>query len=117
MKFKNLSLRTLLEVFIFSLIYPGYRYFKADNFKMVAFCDAITITSLILLILGLWIHVVGLGGFNAIRYTAKRNFFRYDKSFSEYERELNKQKENSFNYPLCLAIILFLLSLLISLFL
>lgn len=94
------------------LLYPYFKQKQTTSF--ISFLDALTIEGLVLLVMGLVKKLIDSGAFSSISYIAQKSFFKYNKDYDIYKKDL---KDNmGFNYALYLGLYCILLSLILSFF-
>ena len=114
MNFKNIKIKLLITNIIISLIYPFYKLIKTNS--LVSFSDACLMTCLPYIILGIVTSLINKGDYDIPTYIAERKFKKTKVDLETYlDAKKNKRKDN-FNYPFLMAIILFILSFISSLF-
>ena len=124
-KLKKIKPGILGAHLVIALAYPVFRAFRAENNKLLAFTDALTIMSLVLLIVGVLYSMVLHGFFDVSNYFIQRGVrsFRFGrhrkeldqgKSIEEFLRDAREKREDAFNYPLLVGILGILASIILA---
>ena len=119
MKFRNLKIKDLIPNLIVSLAYPLIRIFRVPANRLLAFTDALTIISLILLVLGIINYLHMKGDFDRAQYMfSLRPLWvfsrRAPKPYDEFAKDKAVDHANEFNYPLFLGLIYLVISIFLS---
>ena len=72
MKFKNIKLSSVVTISILMLSFPLYKALSSEGNKLLIFLDALTITSLVMILLGVLYYNYLKGDFDASRYVLFR---------------------------------------------
>jgi len=108
MHFRSFRIQKLLAYLLPALLYPVYVWITAEN-KLLKFIDALTITGLVFLIIGVIYSLVRHGDFDISEYVAKRSLRKGDvKSFDAFREDKKENRKDRFNYPFCVCILLLL---------
>ena len=114
-RFRNFKIKPLLIHLIITIAYPAARALTAENNRLTRFSDALTIIGGLLILVGLFYSFYLHGDFDRTAYVFTRGVSsKVQKPFDAYIEDKNKDREDAFNYPLCLGIVYTLVSLLIS---
>ena len=114
-RFKNIKIKTLLIHLIITLAYPAARALTAAQNKLGLFTDALTIIGGLLIVIGIFYNFYLHGDFDRTAYVITRCASgTVQKPYAEYQKDKNKDREESFNYPLYLGILYILVSAAIS---
>ena len=110
MRFKSFRLRQFLYYLFPALLYPVYAWIAAEESqKLLKFIDALTIMGLVFLIIGVLFSLVRHGDFDIMEYVAKRSLRKGDiKPFKAFKEDKKENRKDSFNYPFCVCLLLFL---------
>ncbi len=115
MRFGNFRFRTFIQYFIPALIYPVWAYVSSGG-KLIRLMDAMTVTGLVFLILGVVFSMVRLGDFDIVGYVARRTVQKGDvKPFRAYLEDKREERKRGMNYPLLTGAVLLAASALLSL--
>ena len=111
-RFKNIKLKYLLTHIIVTLAYPAVRAYRAQSNGLLLFTDALTIIGALLIILGIFYSFILHGDFDRVSYTFQRGLIRNGivRPFEDVQRDKQKDREDSFNYPLWLGILYIIVS-------
>ena len=106
MHFSAFRLKPFLTCLCGALIYPLIVLVTSEK-KLLKFIDALTVTGLILLLLGVVYSLVRHGDFDIMEYVSKRSFRRNEmKSFDTFKADKKEERKNSMNYPFLVSVIL-----------
>ena len=110
MRFKSFRLRQFLYYLFPALLYPVYAWISAEGkLKLLKFMDALTVMGLVFLIIGVLVSLVRHGDFDIMEYVAKRSLRKGDiKPFKAFKEDKKENRKDSFNYPFCVCLLLFL---------
>ena len=101
MRFRSFSFKNFLLYLLAALIYPVYAYISAEQ-KMLKFIDALTITGLVFLLIGVIYTFIRHGDFDISEYVTRRSIRKGNfKPFSAFRKDI-------VNYPFCVAVLLLL---------
>ncbi len=116
MHFRSFRFRQFLYYLLPSLFYPVYVWITAEN-KLLKFIDALTVTGFVFLIIGIIYSLLSHGDFDIMEYVAKRSLYKGDvKPFEAFKADKNENRKDSFNYPFCVCILLFLTAGILTVF-
>ena len=116
MKFKNIKLSSVVTISILMLSFPLYKALSSEGNKLLIFLDALTITSMVMILLGVLYYNYLKGDFDESRYVMFRQRSGKEVDFDKYIKDKQTEKEDSFNYPLFLGIVYFIVAFLGSFF-
>ncbi len=105
MKLKNIRLTNVIIVSMFILTYPLLKSLTSEGNKALIFLDAMTITSLGMVIFGVIYNLYLKGDFDASKFVIQRNLFRKNTTYETYSANEQEKRKDSFNYPLFLGIV------------
>ena len=110
MRFKSFRLRQFLYYLFPALLHPVYAWISAEEkLKLLKFMDALTVMGLVFLIIGVLVSLVRHGDFDIMEYVAKRSLRKGDiKPFKAFKEDKKENRKDSFNYPFCVCLLLFL---------
>ena len=111
MRFKNLKLSGIIVVSMFMITYPLLKAFTSEGDKVMIFLDALTITSVIMIGVGVLYNSYLKGDFDTTGFLVARNLGKKNIDYNTYISNKRTEKEDSFNYPLFLGIAYFLIAL------
>jgi hypothetical protein len=115
-RLKSFQVRPFLTCLCAALVYPLIVLITSEK-KLLKFIDALTITGLILLILGVVYSLIRHGDFDIMEYVSKRSFRKSEmKSYEAFKSDKNEERKNSLNYPFLVSILLLLLAGILSAF-
>lgn len=104
---KNIRLKVLLPNLFIAFAYPVIAYFIADSNPLYYMINAMTITGLIFIVLGVLYSFVLHGDLDITSYVAMRALNKgKKKTYADYKQDKNDDRKNSFNYPLLNGILL-----------
>lgn len=112
--FKNIKLRTMLIVVPVTLAYPVIRAIISKANRLTVFSDALFITSILLIFLGVLFTFTRFGDFDITRYIFHRGVNKEAKPFGEYKKDREDFRDETFNYPLFFGLTYLSLSAFIS---
>lgn len=112
--FKNISPRVLPAILLISLAYPTAKALLSPTNRLTVFSDALLITSLVLIAVGVFLTFARHGDFDITRYVFRRGVDKNAKPFEEYRKDREEQRSESFNYPLFLGLIYLAAALLVA---
>lgn len=116
MHFKAFQLKPFLTCLCAALVYPLIVLITSEK-KLLKFIDALTITGLVLLILGIVYSLIRHGDFDIMEYVSKRSFRKSEmKPYDAFKADKNEERKNSMNYPFLVSILLLLLAAILSVF-
>lgn len=112
--FKNFKLKNFILNFCICIAYPVVKAIKADN-KTLVLSDTLFIMSLVFIVAGIVTSFVLHGDFDITSFIARRSF-KHDADFTyeKYKKEKQDERKGSFNYPLLVGIIVFIISYIIA---
>ena len=111
MHFRDFRLRPFLTYLISASLYPLYAYLSAESHALLKLIDALTITGLVFLIIGIILSLVYHGDFDITEYVAKRSLSKGNiKSFEAFSSDKKEGTAGKFNYPLFLGLIMIVVS-------
>jgi len=110
-RFKNIKIKVLIPHLIITLAYPAVRAAKAEGNGLLLFTNALTIIGLILIVLGIFYSFILHGDLDRARYTLSRGLSNgIVKPYDVYKSDVEKDREDAFNYPLWLGILYLIVS-------
>ena len=110
-RFKNIKLTALIGHLVVTLAYPAVRSARAEGNRLLLFTNALTIISLLLIVVGIFYSFILHGDLDRARYTFSRGLTNgIVKPFDVYEKEVKKDREDAINYPLWLGILYLIVS-------
>ena len=110
-RFKNIKLTALIGHLVVTLAYPAVRSARAEGNRLLLFTNALTIISLLMIVVGIFYSFILHGDLDRARYTFSRGLTNgIVKPFDVYEKEVKKDREDAFNYPLWLGILYLIVS-------
>ena len=118
MKMHNLSQKILQFVpyLATSLLYPLYAYFSSGR-SLLKLMDAMTITGLVFIVLGIIYSMVRRGDFDITEYMARRSVRKGNvKPFKTFKEDKKEERKDSLNYPFWTGLALLAVSALLTIF-
>lgn len=110
MHFRPIKLKALIPYLSIAMIYPVISLITAEK-KLLKFVDAMTITGVVFLILGIIGNLTRHGDFDITEYIARRSLRRGGmKSFAAFREDKKEKRKNSANYPFLTGVILLAVS-------
>lgn len=114
--FANFKLKHFIANLAICVIYPIIKAFTSDN-KLLVLSDTLFIMSLVFIVAGVVTSFILHGDFDITSFIAKRSFKHdSDFTFEKYKKEKQDERKGSFNYPLLVGIIVFIISYIISIY-
>lgn len=120
--FKGFKLKYFILTILLAITYPIIKAFISNN-KILVFSDTCFIIGLLLLLPGIFSWLSLHGDFDLTSYIAARSILRKKAdsfeeygSYEKYVESKNKQREERFNYPLFVGIIMLIISIIFSIF-
>ena len=112
MHLRSFRFRQFLCYLLPALLYPVYAWISAEQkLKLLKFIDALTIMGFVFLILGIIYSLLRHGDFDITEYVARRSLRNGDfKSYKAFKEDKKESRKDSFNYPFCVCLLLFLAS-------
>ena len=108
MRFRSFSFKNFLLYLLAALIYPVYAYISAEQ-KMLKFIDALTITGLVFLVIGVIYTFIRHGDFDISEYVTRRSIRKGNfKPFRALKEDKKESRKDTINYHFCIAAILLL---------
>ena len=115
-KLRCIHWKRWMEYIGLAMIYPVLAGLLAEK-KLLKFIDALTITGLVLLIVGVVLSLLRHGDFDIIEYVTRRSVQKGDiKSFQAFREDKEEKRKDSINYPFWTAVLLLLMAGILSLF-
>lgn len=112
---KSFRLKIWGKYLIVAMIYPVIAFLTSDN-SLLKLIDAMTITGLILLIIGVVFSLRHHGDFDIMEYVTQRAFHRGDiKPFRAFLSDKKEERKDSYNYPSLTGCLLLIVSALLAL--
>ena len=116
MRFRSFSLRAFLYHLLPALVYPVFALVSSGR-NLVKFIDALTITGLVLLALGIILSLIRHGDYDISEYVIRRSINRGDyKPFQAFREDKSEKRKDSLNYPFLTGVLLLLASALLTAF-
>jgi len=117
MKFPKLSLRNLLTSVICAFAYPVYAYVSSDSTPLLDFLDALTITGLVFLIIGIILSMVLHGDFDISEYLVRRTIEKeHMKPFEAFKQDKQDARRSRINEPFLTGVIALAVSAVLAFF-
>ena len=110
MHFRSFRLRQFLYYLFPALIYPVFAWVSAEKkLKLLKFIDALTITGLVFLLIGVIYTFIRHGDFDISEYVTRRSIRKGNfKPFSAFKEDKKESRKDTINYPFCIAALLLL---------
>ncbi len=114
--FKKIRPTTLISHLIVTLAYPAVRAFTAQNNRLLLFTNALTIIAAVLIAAGLVYNLYLKGDFDRTSFVFQRSINKdlMQKPYEDYEKDAKANREDAFNYPLCLGIVYLIVSAILA---
>lgn len=127
-RMKNIRPSMLISHLIITLVYPLAAALRAEQNRLLVFTDAMTIVSLLLVIVGIIYSLVLHGDFDVSNYylqhsgrSIARRFavrrgaqMQQEEDIAKFISDAREKREGSFNYPLFLGIVYLLAAVIIA---
>ena len=127
-RMKNIRPSMLLSHLIITLVYPLAAALRAEQNRLLVFTDAMTIVSLLLVIVGIIYSLVLHGDFDvsnyylqhsgrsiARRFAVRRSAqMQQEEDIAKFISDAREKREGAFNYPLFLGIVYLLAAVVIA---
>lgn len=110
MSFKNIKLKYLILNLIIGLVYPLVKAFTSSQ-PLLVFSDTCTIIGLALLVIGVVNSFFLHGDLDITGFIANRALAKDKTDFDEYMKDQEEKRKDSFNYPLLIASIMLIVSM------
>ncbi len=99
-----------------ALLYPAYAYLFSEN-KMLKLIDALTVTGLVFVILGVVYSMIRRGDFDIAEYVTRRSLNKGDvKPFKAFKEDKKEERKDSMNYPFFTGLLLLLGAAVLTIF-
>ena len=106
MRFRSFKLRQFAICAAAALIYPACAYISSGN-SLVKLIDALTVTGLVFLIIGIVFSMIRHGDFDIAEYVSRRAMRKGDvKPFKAFKEDKKEERKDSTNYPFFTALLL-----------
>ena len=127
-RMKNIRPSMLISHLIITLVYPLAAALRAEQNRLLVFTDAMTIVSLLLVIVGIIYSLVLHGDFDvsnyylqhsgrsiARRFAVRRSAqMQQEEDIAKFISDAREKREGAFNYPLFLGIVYLLAAVIIA---
>ena len=127
-RMKNIRPSMLISHLIITLVYPLAAALRAEQNRLLVFTDAMTIVSLLLVIVGIIYSLVLHGDFDVSNYylqhsgrSIARRFavrrgaqMQQEEDIAKFISDAREKREGEFNYPLFLGIVYLLAAVIIA---
>lgn len=127
-RMKNIRPSMLISHLIITLVYPLAAALRAEQNRLLVFTDAMTIVSLLLVIVGIIYSLVLHGDFDvsnyylqhsgrsiARRFAVRRSAqMQQEEDIAKFISDAREKREGAFNYPLFLGIVYLLAAVVIA---
>ena len=109
MRFRSFRLKNFAIFVLAASIYPAYAYLSSENNRMLKLIDALTVTGLVFLILGIVTSMIRRGDFDIAEYVSRRSLRKGDiKPFKAFKEDKKEERKDSANYPFFTSLLLLL---------
>ena len=106
--FRRFKLKPFLTHLACALVYPCIVLITAEK-KLLKLTDALTITGLIFLVIGIVYSLIRHGDFDIMEYVSRRSANREQvKPFAAFKDDKKEKRKDSMNYPFWIGILLLL---------
>lgn len=113
-RFKNIKLSTLIVNVLVSITYPIIKVCISEYNRLLIFTDTTTIIAFVMIILGILFRLYQKGDFDRTAYIANRSIYKNTKKEDSFLADAEKEREESFNYPLFIGICYLIICIIIS---
>ena len=111
--FKGFKISNFISTLIIGLFYPIIKTAISNN-KLLVFSDTTFIISLFFLVFGVLNNLFLHGDFDITTYITKKVFVKDKEPYDVFKENMKEKREDSFNYPLFVGILLFVISIITS---
>lgn len=116
MRFRSFKLRQFGIYAAAALLYPAYAYLSSGN-MMIKLIDAMTVTGLVFVILGIVYSMIRHGDFDIAEYVTRRTLNKGNvKPFKAFKEDKKEERKDSMNYPFFTGLLLLICSAVLSIF-
>lgn len=114
--FNNFKVKNFITHLLICIIYPIIKTIVSSN-KLLVLSDTLFIMSMVFIIAGIVTSFILHGDFDVTSFIARRSFGRESNlTFDKFIKDKQNERKGSFNYPLFVGIIVFIISYIISYF-
>ena len=116
MHFRSFKLRQFSVYAAAALLYPLYAYLSSGKL-LVKLIDALTVTGLVFVILGIVFSMIRHGDFDIAEYVTRRTLNKGNvKPFKAFKEDKKEERKDSMNYPFFTGLLLLLCAALLTIF-
>jgi hypothetical protein len=116
MRNRNVKIQHLAAYLITALLYPAYAYFSSER-SLLKLIDAMTVTGLVFIVIGIVYSMVRRGDFDITEYMARRSVRKGNvKPFQAFKEDKKEERKDSMNYPFWTGVLLLAVSALLTAF-
>ena len=116
MRNRSVKIQRLAASLITALFYPLYAYFSSGR-SLLKLMDAMTITGLVFIVLGIIYSMVRRGDFDITEYMTRRSVRKGNvKPFKAFKEDKKEERKDSLNYPFWTGLALLAVSALLTIF-
>ena len=110
MNFRSFRLKQFSFWLLPALIYPLYAWISSEpKLKLLKLTDALTVMAFVFLVIGVIYSLIRHGDFDITEYVAKRSLRKGDITpYNAFKEDKKESRKDSFNYPFCVCVLLFL---------
>ncbi len=117
MHFRAFQLKVFIPYLLSAMLYPAYAYLSASSGQLLKLIDALTVTGLVFLILGLVYSLMIHGDFDISEYVARRSLNKGNiKPFRAFKDDKNEERKGKFNYPFFTGLLMLIVSYILAQF-
>ncbi len=116
MHFRSFKFRQFAIYAAAALLYPAYAFLSSGR-MMVKLIDALTVTGLVFVILGVVYSMIRHGDFDIAEYVTRRTLNKGDiKPFKAFKEDKKEERKDSMNYPFFTGLLLLLAAAVLTVF-
>ena len=117
MHFRSFRLKNFAVYFLAAVIYPAYAFISSGDNRMLKLIDALTVTGLVFLIVGIVYSMIRHGDFDIAEYVSRRSWRKGDiKPFKAFKEDKKEERKDSMNYPFFTSLLLLLAAAVLTVF-
>lgn len=116
MRNRSVKFRQLAVWLTTALLYPLFAFLSSGR-SLLKLMDAMTVTGLVLIVIGIVFSMIRRGDFDITEYMARRSVRKGDvKPFRAFKDDKKEERKDSLNYPFWTGLLLLLISALLNWF-
>ena len=110
MRNRRVKIQRLAATLITAMLYPVYAYVSSGK-SLLKLIDAMTITGLVFIVIGIVYSMVRRGDFDITEYMARRSVRKGNvKPFEAFKEDKKEERKDSLNYPFWTGLLLLAVS-------